>query len=105
MKQPNSRKNRRAVREETAFLYARLSRDDNMEGESYSIQNQKKLLAKVAKEKGYINFVYFEDDGVSGVTMNRPGFNKMMQALDEGRASAVFVKDAAGIIRLKNKST
>ena len=60
-------------REATAFLYERLSRDDNLEGESYSIGNQKKLLTKVAKEKGYTNLVHFLDDGISGVTMNRPG--------------------------------
>ena len=45
-----------------------------LEGESYSIGNQKKLLAKVAKEKGYTNLVHFLDDGISGVTMNRPWF-------------------------------
>lgn len=45
----------------TAFLYERLSRDDNMDGESYSIENQKKLLIKVAKEKGYTNLVHFFD--------------------------------------------
>ena len=53
MRQSNNRKSR-AV---TAFLYERLSRDDNLEGESYSIGNQKKLLTKVAKEKGYTNLV------------------------------------------------
>ena len=49
MKQSNNKKSR----DVTAFLYERLSRDDNLEGESYSIANQKKLLAKVAKEKGH----------------------------------------------------
>ncbi len=89
MKQSTSRKNRDA----TAFLYLRLSRDDNLEGESYSIGNQKKLLTKAAKDMGYTNLVIFTDDGVSGVTMNRPGFNEMMAELDKGHASAVFVKD------------
>ena len=51
MKQSSNKKSREA----TAFLYERLSRDDNLEGESYSIGNQKKLLTKVAKEKGYTN--------------------------------------------------
>lgn len=67
MKQSSNKKSREA----TAFLYERLSRDDNLEGESYSIGNQKKLLTKVAKEKGYTNLVHFLDDGISGVTMNR----------------------------------
>lgn len=58
-------------RENTAFLYPRLSRDDNLEGESYSIQNQKKLLTKTAKDMGYTNLVTFVDDGVSGVSVKR----------------------------------
>ena len=95
MKQSTSRKNRDA----TAFLYLRLSRDDNLEGESYSIGNQKKLLTKAAKDMGYTNLVIFTDDGVSGVTMNRPGFNEMMAELDKGHASAVFVKDMSRLGR------
>ena len=86
-------------RDSTAFLYPRLSRDDNLEGDSYSIQNQKKLLTKTAKEMGYTNLVTFVDDGVSGVTMNRPGFNTMMEELEKGHASAVFVKDLSRLGR------
>ena len=95
MKQSNNRKSRDA----TAFLYERLSRDDNLEGESYSIGNQKKLLTKVAKEKGYTNLVHFMDDGISGVTMDRPGFVDMIRQLEEGRAAAVFVKDLSRLGR------
>ena len=95
MKQSSNKKSREA----TAFLYERLSRDDNLEGESYSIVNQKKLLTKVAKEKGYTNLVHFLDDGISGVTMNRPGFVEMMQQLEQGKASAVFVKDLSRLGR------
>ena len=83
----------------TAFLYERLSRDDNLEGESYSIGNQKKLLTKVAKEKGYTNLVHFLDDGISGVTMDRPGFVEMIRQIEEGRAAAVFVKDLSRLGR------
>ena len=83
----------------TAFLYERLSRDDNLEGESYSIGNQKKLLTKVAKEKGYTNLVHFLDDGISGVTMDRPGFKDMMEQLAAGKAAAVFVKDLSRLGR------
>lgn len=89
MKQSKSKKGREA----TAFLYERLSRDDNLDGDSYSIQNQKKLLTKVAKEKGYTNLVHFFDDGISGVTMDRPGFQSMLQEIEKGKAAAVFVKD------------
>ena len=96
MKQSNNNKKSRDV---TAFLYERLSRDDNIDGESYSIGNQKKLLIKVAKEKGYTNLVHFFDDGISGVTMDRPGFADMIQQLEQGKAAAVFVKDLSRLGR------
>ena len=96
MKQSNNNKKSRDV---TAFLHERLSRDDNMDGESYSIGNQKKLLIKVAKEKGYTNLVHFFDDGISGVTMDRPGFADMIQQLEQGKAAAVFVKDLSRLGR------
>ena len=95
MRQSNYKKSR----DTTAFLYERLSRDDNLEGESYSIGNQKKLLTKVAKEKGYTNLVHFLDDGISGVTMDRPGFVEMIRQLEQGRAAAVFVKDLSRLGR------
>ena len=95
MEQSKSKK----VKENTAILYVRLSRDDNQEGDSYSIQNQKKLLVKVAKEKGYTNLITLSDDGISGVTMNRPGFQEMVQLIEAGRASAVFVKDMSRLGR------
>lgn len=95
MKKSNNKK----TRDVTAFIYLRLSRDDNLEGESYSIGNQKKLLTKTAKDLGYTNIVTFTDDGVSGVTMNRPGFNDMMQQLEENRAAALLVKDLSRLGR------
>ena len=95
MSRSGSKKNR----ESTAFLYERLSRDDNLEGDSYSVANQKKLLTKVAKELGYTNLVHFFDDGISGVTMNRPGFREMIQEIEKGHGSAVFVKDLSRLGR------
>ena len=95
MRQSNNKKSH----DVTAFLYERLSRDDNLEGESYSIGNQKKLLTKVAREKGYTNLVHFLDDGISGVTMDRPGFNDMIAQLGQGKAAAVFVKDLSRLGR------
>ncbi len=86
-------------RESTAFLYVRLSRDDNLEGESYSISNQKKLLTKAARDAGYTNLLIFADDGVSGVTMARPGFQAMMAELEKDHAAAVFVKDMSRLGR------
>lgn len=93
------RKTNGKTRDATAFLYERLSRDDNLEGDSYSIQNQKKLLTKVAKEKGYTHLVHFFDDGISGVTMDRPGYMDMIAQLELGKASAVFVKDLSRLGR------
>ena len=80
-------------------LYPRLSHEDELQGESNSISNQKKLLAKVAKEKGYTNLVHFLDDGISGVTMDRPGFVEMIRQLEQGKAAAVFVKDLSRLGR------
>lgn len=93
------RSNNKNKRDNAAFVYVRLSRDDELEGESYSISNQKKLLMKVAKDKGYTNVTVFCDDGVSGVTMNRPEFNDMIEQLRLGKASAVFVKDLSRLGR------
>ena len=83
----------------TAALYCRLSSDDNMDTESNSIQNQKQLLQKVAKEKGYTDTIFFVDDGVTGTTMNRPGFQKMLNAIEAGYISAVIVKDLSRLGR------
>lgn len=77
----------------TAALYCRLSRDDNMDNESNSISNQKKILQKAAKDKGYTDTIFFVDDGITGTTMKRPGFQKMIAAIEAGYISAVFVKD------------
>ena len=83
----------------TAALYCRLSRDDNMDSESNSIQNQKKILQKVAREKGYTDTIFFVDDGITGTTMKRPGFQKMLTAIEAGYISAVFVKDLSRLGR------
>ena len=93
MRQSNTKK------ELTAALYVRLSRDDNLEGDSYSIVNQKKLLTKVAKEKGYTNLLTYCDDGISGVTMDRPGYKQMISDIKSNKISAVFVKDLSRLGR------
>ena len=94
-----ARSSKKTRREETAFLYTRISRDDDLVGDSYSISNQKKLLTKAAKDKGYTKVVHFCDDGISGVTMNRPEFQEMLKQLELGMASAVFVKDLSRLGR------
>ena len=83
----------------TAALYCRLSRDDNMDSESNSIQNQRKILQKAAKDKGYTDTIFFVDDGITGTTMKRPGFQKMLTAIEAGYISAVFVKDLSQLGR------
>ena len=93
------RQSKNKKREVTAALYVRLSRDDNLEGDSYSIGNQKKLLTKFAKEKGYTNLLIFCDDGISGVTMERPDYIRMIEAIEDNKVSAVFVKDLSRLGR------
>ena len=83
----------------TAALYCRLSRDDNMDSESNSIQNQRKILQKATKDKGYTDTIFFVDDGITGTTMKRPGFQKMLTAIEAGYISAVFVKDLSRLGR------
>ena len=80
-------------------LYERLSRDDDLNGESNSITNQRKILQKAAKDKGYTDTVFFVDDGITGTTMKRPGFQKMLTAIEAGYISAVFVKDLSRLGR------
>ena len=76
----------------TAF-YCRLSRDDDNEGDSNSIQHQKQILEKYAKDHGIEHYKFYVDDGYSGTNFNRPGFKKMLADIDAGRISAVIVKD------------
>ena len=76
-------------------LYCRLSRDDGAEGESNSIANQKKLLAKYAKEHGFINTKFYVDDGFTGTNFNRPGFQQMLEDMEMGYISTVIVKDSS----------
>ena len=83
----------------TAALYCRLSRDDNMDTESNSIQNQKKILQKSAREKGYTDTIFYVDDGITGTTMKRPAFQDMLKGIEMGYITAVFVKDLSRLGR------
>ena len=73
--------------EAVTALYCRLSRDDELQGDSNSIINQKKILQKYALEHGYTNFRFYIDDGISGTTFNRPGFQEMIADVEEGSSS------------------
>ena len=80
-------------------LYERLSRDDDVEGESNSIQNQKKLLEDYAKQHGFSNPVHFTDYGISGTCFDRPGFLEMMKQVEAGRVKYLCIKDMSRLGR------
>lgn len=82
-----------------AALYCRLSRDDENDGESNSISNQKKMLLKTAADYGYTQTQIYIDDGISGATFERPGFRAMEQGIIDGEIDAVFVKDMSRLGR------
>ena len=81
------------VPEEITALYCRLSSDDEREGDSNSIINQKKILGKYAQDNGLRNVKFYVDDGISGTTFDRPGFNEMIGDVEAGRVKTVIVKD------------
>lgn len=74
-------------------LYCRLSRDDELAGESNSIHNQKQMLEKYATDHGFGNLEFYVDDGVSGTTFDRPGLNRMLADVETDRVATVIVKD------------
>lgn len=80
-------------------LYERLSRDDDLTGDSNSIINQKKLLEDYAKEHGFTNCVHFTDDGWSGANFDRPNWKRMIAAIEAGEVSHVLVKDLSRVGR------
>lgn len=80
-------------------LYCRLSRDDDFEGDSMSIQNQKNMLKRYADENGHTNCMYFVDDGVSGTTFEREGFQSMIAEIENGKVGTVIVKDLSRLGR------
>ena len=74
-------------------LYCRLSRDDELMGDSNSIVNQKAILKKYADDNGFRNTEFYADDGVSGTTFDRPDFNRMMADVEAGRIGTIIIKD------------
>ncbi len=80
-------------------LYCRLSHDDGGENDSNSIANQKKMLQRYAKERGFGNTRIYVDDGYTGTNFNRPGFQKMMEDMDAGFISTLIVKDMSRLGR------
>ena len=80
-------------------LYERLSRDDELSGDSFSIQNQKFMLEDYARRNGFPNPTHFTDDGISGTRFDRPGFTAMMEEVEAGRVEAIIVKDMSRLGR------
>lgn len=80
-------------------LYERLSRDDEQQGESNSIINQKQYLEEYAKRQGFSNIRHFTDDGISGTTFEREGFQKLIAEVEAGNVSTVIVKDMSRLGR------
>ena len=74
-------------------LYARLSKDDELQGESNSISNQKRILETYARDNGFLNYRFFVDDGWSGANFQRPGFMEMMDCVENGEVKCVITKD------------
>lgn len=80
-------------------LYERLSRDDDLTGESNSITNQKKYLEDYARRNGFGNIRHFTDDGFSGVNFNRPGFQALIKEVEAGNVATIIVKDMSRLGR------
>ena len=80
-------------------LYCRLSRDDELQGDSNSIKNQKAILSKYASEHGMPNPQFYVDDGYSGTTFNRPDFQRLMDDVNSGRVRTIIVKDMSRLGR------
>ena len=80
-------------------LYERLSRDDDLNGESNSITNQKKYLEDYARRNGFTNIRHFTDDGFSGVNFNRPSFQELIKEVEAGNVATIIVKDMSRLGR------
>lgn len=85
--------------EKITALYERLSRDDELEGESNSIVNQKKILEEYASKNNLTNIIHFTDDGISGTQFDRPGFMEMMNGVNQGNIGCIIVKDMSRLGR------
>jgi len=81
------------------ILYGRLSQEDDREGDSNSIQNQRMMLEKYATDNGFENTLFLSDDGYSGTNFNRPAWNKLMRLVENGEVSTIIVKDMSRLGR------
>jgi len=88
-----------ANNEKYTILYGRLSQEDDREGESNSIQNQRLILTKYAEEKGFENIRFLFDDGFSGTNFNRPSWNEIIGLIESGQVETLIVKDMSRLGR------
>ena len=94
---------RQATQNLITALYPRLSHEDELQGESNSISNQKRILETYAKQNGFTNLCWYTDDGYSGANFQRPGFQSMLADIEAGKVATVIVKDYCAIIGLNQK--
>ncbi len=85
--------------EKITALYCRLSQEDENKGDSNSIQNQRAILEKYAKDNGFVNIQVFVDDGYSGVSFNRPDFQKLLEMMEQGNVATLITKDLSRLGR------
>ncbi len=97
----NSRQSYTAVKnnDKITALYCRLSRDDELQGYSNSIKNQKTILQKYADDNGFTNTEFFVDDGYSGTNFDRPDWQRLISLMEEGRIGTIIVKDMSRLGR------
>ena len=82
-------------KQQYTILYGRLSQEDERTGESNSIQHQRDLLEKFARDKGFENTLFLADDGYSGTNFERPSWKKIVEMIEAGEVSTLIVKDAS----------
>ena len=85
--------------ENITAIYCRLSKDDEYQGDSMSIQNQRAMLTQYAKDKGLTNLKIYVDDGFSGTNYERPNFKKMIKDIEDGKVGTIIVKDLSRLGR------
>ena len=90
---------RQATQNLITALYPRLSHEDELQGESNSISNQKRILEAFAKQNGFTNLRWYTDDGYSGANFQRPGFQAMLADIEAGKVGTVIVKDLSRLGR------
>lgn len=95
---------RQTTRNLITALYPRLSHEDELQGESNSISNQKRILETYAKQNGFSNLQWYTDDGYSGANFQRPGFQAMLADIEAGKVGTVIVKDDCVILELNSES-